>query len=108
MERLFNSQQLLEAFTLALSIAGRPGTLVSVNLHRGELEIEVTTPSEHYSFKLLGKEEYQVRNESELRILRELKQELETSIIIAERDSETGAAIVSKGQKDASFFSPYC
>jgi hypothetical protein len=82
MERLFHSQQLLEAFTLALSIAGRQGTLVSVNLHRAELEIEVTTQSEHYSFKLLGKEEYQVRNESELRILRELKQELEASLIV--------------------------
>jgi hypothetical protein len=97
MERLFNSSQLLEAFTLALSIAGRQGTLVSVNLHRGELEIEVTTQSEHSSFRLLAKEEYQVRNESELRILRELKQELESV-----------AVIVSKGQMDASFFSPYC
>jgi hypothetical protein len=95
MERLFNSQQLLEAFTLALSIAGRQGTLVSVNLHRGELEIEVTTPQEHYSFKLLGKEEYQVRNESELRILRELKQELESGLVLS-------------GEKGASFFSPYC
>jgi hypothetical protein len=108
MERLFHCQQLLEAFTLALSIAGRPGTLVSVNLHRGELEIEVTTPQEHYSFRLLAKEEYQTRNESELRILRELKEELEASIIIAERDSEVGAIVVSKGEKDASFFSPYC
>jgi hypothetical protein len=98
MERLFHSQ-LLEAFTLALSIAGRQGTLVSVNLHRGELEIEVTTPQEHYSFKLLGKEEYHLRNESELRILRELKQELETSIVVAERDSETGAVMVFGGQK---------
>jgi hypothetical protein len=95
MERIFNSSQLLEAFTLALSIAGRPGTLVSVNLHRGELEIEVTTQSEHSSFRLLAKEEYQVRNESELRILRELKQELESGLVLS-------------GEKGASFFSPYC
>jgi hypothetical protein len=93
MERLFNCQQLLEAFTLALSIAQRPGTLVSVNLHRGELEIEVTTPQEHYSFRLLAKEEYQMRNESELRILRELKQELESMAVIA-----------PKGQKEPLFF----
>jgi hypothetical protein len=95
MERLFNCPQLLEAFTLALSIAQKSGTLVSVNLHRGELEIEVTTPSEHSSFRLLGREEYQVRNESELRILRELKQELESRLVLS-------------GEKGASFFSPYC